>query len=253
MSMMQGTTVNRDASPSAQPQAQSEFKQESMPTTSRTNIFSRAASVAAMTVALATTEAPAQTPATVPVPPTPAVAPAVPMATPAAAPVAEQVMTDKTNITKLEDRKFCMDDDGNVLIPRKTQVRQIGQTVQGLPSYGEAFRAICEGVERLKDLNGGQIPPGQDVKLRIRAQNGEDTINRSLPLNPKRLVGNADLCPDAVNKTMADPMNKKALEAIRNELNIHVERTGKDTVTITFIGKEPGQAVLLTVELAPRQ
>lgn len=202
-----------------------------------------------MTVALATTEAPAQTPTYAPISPTPAVAPQVPNAVP----VAAAVMTDKCDVTQLKDRKFCMDDDGNVLIPRKTMVRNIGQTVQGLPSYGEAFRAICEGVEHIKNLNGGQIPAGHDVKLRIKGKNGEDTISRSLTLNPKRLVGNADLCPDALNKAMADPMNKKAIEAIRNELNIHVERTGKDTLSVTFIGKEPGQAVLLTVELVPRQ
>jgi hypothetical protein len=206
-----------------------------------------------MTVALATTEAPAQTPTYVPISPNPVVAPEVPKAVPVAVPVAAPVMTDKCDVTQLKDRKFCLDDDGNVLIPRKTQVRQIGKPAQGLPSYGEAFRAICEGVEHLKNLNGGQIPAGHDVKLRIRGQNGEDIISRSLTLNPQKLSTNADLCPAALNAAMADPMNKKAIEAIRKEVDIHVVRTGEDTLTVTFIGKEGGQAVQLTVELAPRQ
>jgi hypothetical protein len=146
-----------------------------------------------------------------------------------------------------------MDDDGNVLVPQRTQVRRIGQEIQGLPSNGEAFRAICEGVEHLKSMNGGQIPPGNDVKLRIRTQNGDDLVSRSLILNPAKLSTIADLCPAALNAAMADQMNNKAIEAIRKELNMHVLRTGKETLTVTFIGKDPGESVMLSVELAPRQ
>jgi hypothetical protein len=240
--MMQSNQVNRDtAAPAMQPQAQPAMATEAMPATNRSSIFSRAVSAAALSVALVTGEAPAQTPTNG--------APEAPKAVPVAAPV----MTDKSNITHLPNRNFCMDDEGNVLIPRRTQVRKVGQEVQGLPSYGEAFRAICEGVAHLKSMNGGQIPAGQDVKLRIRGQNGEDAVSRSLTLNPERLSTIADLCPAALNAAMADPMNKKAIEAIRKEVNMHVVRTGPDTLSVTFIGKEAGQSVMLSVELAPRQ
>ena len=227
----------------SQPQLQSQqsLAEGAMPTANRSGMFSRAASIAAMTVALATTEVPAQTQTNG--------APEGVRAVPVNAPV----MTDKSNITQLPNRNFCMDDDGNVLIARRTQVRRIGQEVQGMPSNGEAFRAICEGVAHLKSMNGGQIPAGHDVKLRIRAQNGEDVVSRSLPLNPERLSTIADLCPAALNAAMADPMNGKAIDTIRKEVNMHVLRTGEKTVTVTFIGKEPGQAVFLSVELAPRQ
>jgi hypothetical protein len=102
-------------------------------------------------------------------------------------------------------------------------------------------------------MNGGQIPAGHDVKLRIRGQNWEDAVSRSLTLNPERLSAIADLCPAALNSAMSDPFNKKAIEAIRKEVNMHVVRTGPDTLSVTFIGKEPGQSVMLSVELAPRQ
>ena len=48
-------------------------------------------------------------------------------------------------------------------------------------------------------------------------------------------------------------MNKRAIEAIRNETTIHVVRTGFDTVRVTFIEKEPGQTVMLSGELAPQR
>ena len=250
--MMQNPQVNRDAAaPAPQAQTQQAIATAAMPPTNRSNMFSRAVSAAALSVALVTSEAPAQTPsnAAPEVPKAIPVAPAVPVAAPVAAPV----MTDKSNITHLPNRNFCMDDEGNVLIPRRTQVRKVGQEIQGLPSNGEAFRAICEGVAHLKSMNGGQIPAGNDVKLRIRGQNGEDAVSRSLTLNPATLSSIADLCPAALNAAMADPFNKKAIEAIRKEVNMHVVRTGSDTLSVTFIGKEPGQSVMLSVELAPRQ
>jgi hypothetical protein len=196
--------------------------------------------VGAAVAALATAQAKAQTETNGP----PAGGKAVPGNAPA--------MTDKSNITQLPNRGFCMDDDGNVLVPRRTQVRRIGQQIQGLPSNGEAFRAICEGVEHLKSMNGGQIPPGNVVKLCIRAQNGENLV-RPVTLNPATLSTIDDLCPAALNAAMADPINKKAIERIRNEVNIHVLRTGQETLTVTFIGKDPGESVMLSVELAPRQ
>lgn len=246
--MMQNTQATRDAAaPAMQTPAQPSMATEAMPTTNRSNMFTRAVSAAALSVALVTSEAPAQTPTNA----TPEVPKAIPVAN--AVPVAAPVMTDKSNITHLPNRNFCMDDEGNVLIPRRTQVRKIGQEVQGLPSNGEAFRAICEGVAHLKSMNGGQIPAGNDVKLRIRGQNGEDVVSRSLTLNPERLSTIADLCPAALNSAMADPLNKKAIEAIRKEANMHVVRTGPDTLSVTFIGKEPGQSIMLSVELAPRQ
>jgi hypothetical protein len=247
--MMQETKVNRDAVTATQ--AQPHLAQEVMPTTNRSNIFSRAATVLAMTTTLASNEVAAQEPAASPSSPTPIVAPAIPQAIPVAA--QPTVVTDKYNITQLENRQFCMDDYGNVLIARRTQVRQIGQEVQGLPSNGEALRAICEGVSSLKSAHGGQLPAGQDVKLRIAVQGGENMRLTSLTLNPATLSTIADLSPAALDTAMADPMNRKAIEAIRKEVDLHVVRSGTDTLTMTFIGKEPGQAVFLSVELAPRQ
>ena len=208
-----------------------------MPAINRRAMFG---AVAAAVAALATAQAEAQTETDGP----PAGGKAVPGNAPA--------ITDKSNITQLPNRGFCMDDDGNVLVPRLTQVRRIGQEIKGLPSNGEAFRAICEGVEHLKSMNGGQIPPGNDVKLWIRDQNGDNLV-KPVTLNPAKLSTIADLCPLALNAAMADPMNRRAIERIRNEVDIHVLRTGKETLTVTFIGKDPGESVMLSVELAPRQ
>jgi hypothetical protein len=256
--MMQSNELNRDtAAPAIQGLAQSELSKAAMPSINRSNVFSRAASVIAMSLALFTGEARAQMPSYLPPSPTPATEPAVPkaipIATPVVAPVEAPARADKYNITRLENRQFCMDDDGNVLIPRRTQVRKVGQEVQGLPSNGEAFRAICEGVASLKSAHGGQIPAGQDVKLRIAVQGPETVRLTSWTLNPATLSSIADLCPAALNTAMADPMNNKAIEAIRREVDLHVVRSGTDTLTMTFIGKERGQAVFLSVELAPRQ
>lgn len=210
----------------------------SMPSVNRRDIVK---GLGAMLVALATGETQAQTETNG--------KPGGVRATPGNAPA----MTDKSDITSLPDRNFCMDDDGNVLVPNRTQVRRIGQQVQGLPSNGEAFRAICEGVAHLKSMNGGQIPAGQDVKLRIFTQKGEDVVQRSFTLNPEKLSTIADLCPAALDTAMADPLNRRAIEGIRKELDMHVVRSGPNTVSVGFIGKEPGQAVKVTVELAPRQ
>jgi hypothetical protein len=196
--------------------------------------------VGAAVAALATRQAKAQTETNGP----PAGGKAVPGNAPA--------ITDKSNITQLPNRGFCMDDGGRVLVLDESQVHRIGQEVQGLPSNGEAFRAICEGVEHLKSMNGGQIPPGNDVKLWIRDQNGENLV-RPVTLNPAKLSTIADLCPAALNAAMADPMNRKAIDKIRSEVNIHVLRTGQETLTVTFIAKDPGESVMLSVELAPRQ
>jgi hypothetical protein len=90
------------------------------------------------------------------------------------------------------------------------------------------------------------------VKLWIRDQNGENLV-RPVTLNPAKLSTIADLCPAALNAAMADPMNRKAIDKIRSEVNIHVLRTGQETLTVTFIAKDPGESVMLSVELAPRQ
>lgn len=223
-----------------------------MPPWDRTSVYTRLVAKAALLLALFTAEAPAQTPTYIPTSPNPAAAPVDPATAPAASQVVAQVMTDKTDITQLKDRKFSLDDDGNVLIIRKTQVRNVGQPAQGLPTYGEIFRATCEGAAFLKKENGGRIPPGFDLKLRIQVQSPEVSINRSLPLNPNRLVANKDHCPDALNKFMADPDNKKATEEMRKYVDLHVVNTGKG-ITSTFIGKEQDQAVQVTVELVPQR
>ncbi len=83
-------------------------------------------------------------------------------------------------------------------------------------------------------------------------QGPEKSINRSLILNPDRLVGNKDLCPDALNNAMADTHNKKAIESIREYFDLHVVNTGNG-ITGTFIPKERGSAVQATVELVPQR
>ncbi|MEY4669612.1 MAG: hypothetical protein RL518_2311 [Pseudomonadota bacterium] len=242
--MMPNPQADRGAVASTnQTQAQQDMSTASMPTTNRVALFYRMVSLAAMSVALSTDKVVAQEPV-VPGPGTPAVAPAVPGA--------QAKVTDKTNITQLTDRNFCMDDRGNVLTADRTQVRRIGQSVQGTPSKGEALRAICEGIEELKRLNEGKLPEGRDVTLRIVAQSGEDAVNRSLKLNPNKLSDIEGLSPEALGASLADPMNRKAIEAIRKEVNMHVVRTGAETITVTFIGKERGQNVSLFVELAPQ-
>jgi len=250
--MMHENRIAPQATPHATQPGNQTLEGRDLPTPDRTGIFTRMVAEAAMIVALAGVEAPAQPPTGIPTSPTPASAPVDPATAPPTSLVAAPVLTDKTDITQLKDRKFSLDDDGNVLIIRKTQVRNVGQEAQGLPTYGEAFRAICEGVEFLKKENGGRIPPGFDVKLRIRVQGPEESINRSIILNPNRLVGNKDLCPDALNTAMADPDNKKAIESIRNYLDLHVVNTGNG-ITGTFIPKERGSAVQATVELVPQR
>jgi hypothetical protein len=146
-----------------------------------------------------------------------------------------------------------LDDDGNSLIFRKSQIRKVGQEIQGKPSLGESFRAICEGVEHIKSMNGGVIPPGNDVKLRIVTQNGEDFVSRSLVLNPHTLVSPDKLTPDALNKAMADPGNRKAINAIHEgDVHMHIIRSNEQTARETFIGKDGGSASV-TVELSPRK
>ncbi len=159
------------------------------------------------------------------------------------------VMTDKSNITQLANRAFCMNDRGNVLLPERSQVPHIGERIQGTPSYGEALRAICEGVQHLKDMNGGTLPDGRPVTLQIKTRNGEDMVSREIKLKPDTLSSVANLGPAALRSAMADPMNRKAIEAIRNSVDLEVVHNAPGALTSTFIGKEPGEKVSLTVAL----
>jgi len=159
------------------------------------------------------------------------------------------IATDKSNITQLANRAFCMNDRGNVLLPERSQVPHIGERIQGTPSYGEALRAICEGVQHLKDMNGGTLPDGHPVTLQIKIRNGEDTVSREIKLNPDSLSSVANLGPAALRSAMADPMNRKAIQAIRNSVDLEVVHNAPGALTSTFLGKEPGEKVSLTVAL----
>lgn len=159
------------------------------------------------------------------------------------------VMSDKSNITELANRRFCMDDRGNVLLPSQSQVPHTGEHIQGKPSYGEALRALCEGVEHLKSMNGGALPEGHSVKLQIKTRNGEDTASREITLNPETLSSISHLGPAALRSAMADPVNRKAIEAIRSSVDLKVVNNDPGVLTSTFVGKEPGERVFLSVEL----
>jgi len=162
---------------------------------------------------------------------------------------APTVMTDKSNITQLANRGFCMNDRGNVLLPKHSQVPHVGERIQGTPPYGEALRAICEGVQHLKDMNGGTLPDGRPVTLHIKTRNGEDMVSREIKLNPDTLSSVANLGPAALRSAMLDPMNRKAIEAIRNSVDLDVVHNEPGALTSTFIGKERGEKVSLNVEL----
>lgn len=240
-----------------------DLKNQEMPSTSRTNVFSRMASVAAMSVALASEPAVAQSPTNAPTSPTPTapgtnayrvlspaevqqyVSTQVPPenAAPAAGPA---INATKSNVTVLEKRPFCMDDEGNVLNLRdpRLQVRRTGQSVEGSPSKGESLRVIAEGVAHLKQMNGGQIPEGYNVKL-VVSRSGASTV---CLINPNVVPDIVNLSPISFDAAMRDPLTKQAIMTLHEGVHVNVRNVG-GLMTMTFKEKNANTPLALSVEL----
>lgn len=267
--MMINTGNARSAETQVQTQGQADLKNEGMPLASRTNMLSRIAGVAAMSVALASEPAVAQSPTNAPMSPNPATAPATPgyrVLTPeeVAAQVAPQTAAPapaapapaagpaidptKSNVTVLEKRPFCMDDEGNVLVVgnRRLQVRP-GQTREGIPSKGECLRAIAEGVAHLKQMNGGGLPEGCNVKVVLYRAGGE---NKSI-INPNVVPDIVNLSPTTFRAAMADPLTERAVMSLYEGTLLTVRNQG-NSVTMTFKDRKDGQPVAIAVELEKR-
>jgi hypothetical protein len=121
-----------------------------------------------------------------------------------------------------------------------------------MPTLGEAFRAICEGVAHIKSMNGGVIPPDHDVKLIIETGDGENFARRSTVLNPKKLVMPNEISRGAFNGAMEDRRNREAIEAIHTGVHMHIIRTDEKTAKETLTGKN-GESAMVFVELSPRK
>lgn len=266
--MMQNTQPSRAAATNAQ----KDLKNHEMPSINSTSWWSKLTSVFAMSVALASEPALAQSPTNAPTTPTPATAPATPgyrvlseaeaqqyiaaqvpdtNAGPAAPGQGGGVVKDPTKalITVIKDKPFCMDDDGNILTlkDRRLQVRHPGQIVEGRPSKGECLRAIAEGVAYLKQMNGGVIPDGCNVKVVVYRQGGEAKSY----LNPNVIPEIVQLSPATFRAAMADPLTEEAIMSLHEGIHIHVRNVG-GLMTMTYKDKKGNRPIALTVELEKR-
>ena len=263
--MMQNTDTAQTKTTLMQP----DLRNEVMPVTNRTNMFTKMAGVAAMSMALASEPAVAQSPTNAPASPTPATAPGapayrvltpaeaqhyvatqVPPQTAAPAPAAEPALKGaKSIVTILEKRPFCMDDEGNILAlgNRRLQVGRPGQTLEGTPSKGECLRAIAEGIAHLKQMNGGVIPDGYNVKVVLLRTSGESKSY----INPNVVPDLLQLSPLTLRAAMADPVTEAAIMSIHDATRLAVKNEG-GSMTMTFKDKHGNKPVALAVELEKR-
>lgn len=235
--------------------ASQELADQSLPSTPRTGFFSKMSGVAAMTLAMAGAEVPsAQAQEQPPQAPTPIVAPAIPGVpvggVRVVAPPPPEVVADRTksNVTVLKGREFGVDDYGTAILAKDCAVRGIGETKVGKPSRGEAMRAIAEGVEHIKLMNGGAIPAGYEVNLVIQSKTG--AVIR--PLNPDSVPAIANISTHAMGAANRDPKNNAAITAFTKEVSMRLFRSGADTIDISFIGRDFRSSAEVTVELVKR-
>ena len=263
--MMQNTDTAQTKTTLMQP----DLRNEVMPVTNRTNMFTKMAGVAAMSMALASEPAVAQSPTNAPASPTPATAPGASgyrvlspeevqqyistQVAPANAAPAQGggVVKDTTKVpvTVLEKRLFCMDNEGNILAlgSRRLQVGPPGKTIEGTPSKGECLRAIAEGIAELKQMNGGVIPDGYNVKVVLLRTSGESKSY----INPNVVPDLLHLSPLTLRSAMADPVTEAAIMSIHDATRLAVKNEG-DSMTMTFKDKHGNRPVALTVELEKR-
>ena len=222
-----------------------------------------------MSMALASEPAVAQSPTNGPASPTPATAPGasgyrvlspeevqqyistqVAPANAAPAPAAEPSLKGaKSIVTVLEKRPFCMDDEGNILAlgNRRLQVGRPGQTLEGPPSKGECLRAIAEGVAHLKQMNGGVIPDGYNVKMVLYKTSGESKAY----INPNVVPDVLQLSPVTFRAAMADPLTEAAIMSLHDATRLAVKNEG-GAMTMTFKDRHGNKPVALAVELEKR-
>jgi hypothetical protein len=176
------------------------------------------------------------------------VVPAPPAPAPAAAPAID---TTKSNVTVIEKRPFCMDDKGNVLRfgDRRLQVNDPRRPVViGSPSFGESLRVIAEGVAHLKQMNGGVIPDGCNVKVVV---NRPGAVTGYL-INPNVVPDIANLSPATLAAARQDPLTGQAITGIHENIHIHVKHVGGGLMTMTFKEKNRDTPLSLSVELEKR-
>ena len=263
--MMQNTENARTTASQAQP----DLKNEGMPSTNRTSMLSKMAGVAAMSMALASEPAVAQSPTNSPTSPNPATAPATPAyrvlnpeeaqqyvsiqvppkpaaPAPAAGPAIDPT---KSNVTVLERRPFALDDEGNMLAlgNRRLQVGRPGQTLEGTPSKGECFRVIAEGIAHLKQMNGGVIPDGHNVRVVLYKTGGESKSY----INPNVVPDIVQLSPRTFREAMADQLTEGAIMSLYEGTRLAVKNDGGG-MTMTFMDKKGNQPVTIIVELEKR-
>jgi len=177
----------------------------------------------------------------------PAAGPAQP--TPAAAP-SQQVAKNKTDITLLERRPFCMDNDGTLMTAtsRNCQVRNHGSRIQDCPTTGTALQALACGLEHLQQLNGGKIPAGHTVKARVKDGETETT----LPLNHACIPAVSELGPVSHRIACNDPLTGKAIKFLQNNIDVFVQND-RGTFTMLFVSRTQAP-FSLTLELeAPKK
>jgi len=220
----------------------------SMPSTDRLSLFNRITRAAVMAFALAGNPdgTHAQSPTTTPPTPNPAAA-QQPEANGLAA--GRAVNTKPCDVTVLENRLFCVSQEGTIVTLNhpELQVPKQGDSGIGQPSLGACFHVIVEGVAEIKRRNDNMIPEGYEVWVELqdsRRPNRPQTFR----VDPKFIPSIEGLSKQAFDNAKRDPLTKRALEGLQRNLALKVENLG-DGLTMTFVDRSGNEGIRLLVGL----
>jgi len=160
------------------------------------------------------------------------------------------VDTKPCDVTVLESRPFCMNDEGVILQigHPELQVPRPGNTEQGTPSYGECLRVIAEGVADIKQRNGGVIPEGYDVVVVNQLRGGF-----CFRVNPEVIPDIVDLSPEALRAARRDRLTDRAIVGLHNRVKLMVENVGDGLITMSFFDPSGNRNFQLLVALEKPQ
>lgn len=174
----------------------------------------------------------------------------VPQPPPAGAPApAPKMIVTTCDVSTMERRPFCMDDEGNVWLinGEGSQLKRPGSSVQGPPSKGSVLQAFAYAKEQLIKQNGGKIPDGYEAHVWL--ERGGRFRPTSYLLNLDAIPAVADLGKSSFQKADADTHTGNAMQQIHDGIEVHVAND-QGAFTFNFMARGGGP-LRMTVKLQP--